>query len=162
MPGTVRAVASLEAVTVRCRSGDCAGARCERVASYQFDTEFGRERAYLLLDDHIQLRQPLRWASFAPGGWYVDLVEIAVAGDVITVRDWYIDVIVPAEGPYRVVDLDEYGAAVDGGALSPAQAAIGLTRLQVFLDRHLHRPDDPARQWRDFPPAALRPLLAEP
>jgi hypothetical protein len=151
-----------EAVTVTSRTGTWPATRHGRVAAYDYDVEAGRQRAYLLLDEHIQLQQPLRWDSFQPGWWYVDLIEIIEDRDLVTVHDWWIDLVVPPSGPYRTVDLDEYGAAIVAGALTPAQAAVGLERMQAFMDRHLHRPEDPAKPWRDFPPASLAPLMAVP
>ena len=73
--------------------------------------------------------------------------------------DRYLDAIVgPPDQPYRVVDMDEFGDAVAGGSLTPAQAIEGLQKFQRFLDTHLNRLGDSLREWPDFPPRAIRPL----
>jgi predicted RNA-binding protein associated with RNAse of E/G family len=81
-------------------------------------------------------------------------------GDVVAVDDLWIDVIVgPPDHPYRVLDLDEYAAAAEGGALNPADAVDGLIRTQRFLDRRLNRRHDVRRTWPDFPPKIINELL---
>jgi len=79
---------------------------------------------------------------------------------VVAVDDLWIDVVVgPADHPYRVLDLDEYAAAVESGVLSPAEAVDGLIRTQRFLDRRLNRRHDVQRSWPDFPPGIVNGLL---
>jgi hypothetical protein len=117
------------------------------------------ERSYLLLDVGVQLKLPHWWADEHPGVWYVDLVQIVDDGDVLRVRDLYLDVIVPTDGrPYRMLDAEEFGDAIEAGELSVADAVDGLRRWQLFLDTYLHIRGqlsiDPI--WRDFPPACLR------
>ena len=46
------------------------------------------------------------------------------------------------------------------GALTPAQAAAGLTRFQRFVDTYLRGElqMEPRTDWADFPPRAIAPL----
>ncbi len=83
--------------------------------------------------------------------------------DSITVRDLYIDVLVPVDGRHqRLLDLDEFADAIEAGQLDVGTAVDGLRRWQRFLDRHLHAARDPNSQWTDFPPRRLRELAALP
>ena len=66
----------------------------------------------------------------------------------------------PFGQPFQVRDLDEFGDALTSGALTPAQAAEGLARVQRFIDTYLRgelRPT-PGTAWADFPPAAIADL----
>jgi len=77
----------------------------------------------------------------------------------VIVEDLWIDVIVgPPDHPYRVLDLDEYAAAAERGALGPDEAADGLIRTQRFLDRRLNRRLEVLRTWPDFPPKTVTAL----
>ena len=97
------------------------------------------------------------------GTWYVDLVTVEQRADRYIIRDLYIDVMVPTDGRhYRILDLDEFADAIENGALSVEQATDSLRRWQRFLDRHLHSERAPVKNWTDFPPAAILPLLELP
>ena len=83
-------------ISVTCRHGVYPGVRLGRVASYDFEIPSEHEvadptnrvqRAFLLLDDHIQLQQPLTFLGAYAGWWYVDLVSITENGPAITVVD---------------------------------------------------------------------------
>lgn len=118
------------------------------------------QRTFVLLDDGIQISQPIPFPPDQQGWWYCDLVRVVAEGDLIRVDDLWIDVIVgPPDRPYRVLDLDEYGQALAAGDLSLADAVDGLIRMQRFLDRRLNRHHDVPQQWADFPPAAVQELL---
>ncbi len=146
----------------------CPGIRVGRVAAYEFDIpewryvrpDAGRrQRAFLLLDESAQLNQPVVFKPDRAGWWYVDLVEIREQGDVIHVVDHYVDFIVGPPGlPYRVLDLDELGAALTTGALTARQVAHVLAATQAFADRHLQGESHHGPDWPDFPPAALAPV----
>ncbi len=148
--------------------GPFEGARIGRVAAYEFPLrdvdavrpgQLHQDRSYLLLDEGIQMSCPPGFPEQQAGWWYVDLVEITEAGDQITVRDHYLDVIVgPPEHYYRVLDMDEFGDALAAGKLSVEQAIAGLRNFQRFLDTYLNRRHDITRGWPDFPPRAIRPL----
>lgn len=160
-----------EPISVTCRHGTYPGVRSGGVASYEFeippeheveDPPRRTQRVFLLLDEHIQLHQPLTFLGPYAGWWYVDLVDLAWSGDgSLTVVDHWIDVVVPPFGqPYQLLDLDEFGEALASGALTAEQAAIGLARFQHFVDTHLRgelTPDAPIT-WADFPPEAIAPL----
>lgn len=121
--------------------------RAERVL---VSDEAGR-RYFWLLDEAVQLvYEPYGWHN----EWYVDIVDIAEEGDVVTITDRYVDVIVEGMGPtYRMLDLEEAGDALLGGRLTAAELAGALGACQRFLDRYLHR-------GAPFPPPAIRPLFA--
>jgi hypothetical protein len=143
----------------------CPGVRSGRVAAYEYDIRetlavrpglSRRQRAYLLLDESVQLAQPLVFPSHQAGWWYVDLVAIDETDTTITVADRYIDVIVGPPGhPYRMLDLDEFGEALQIGAISADEGARVLAATQAFLDRHLNRRHDLEVVWPDFPPTVL-------
>jgi Protein of unknown function (DUF402) len=66
------------------------------------------QRMFVLLDDGVQLNQPVLFPRPQQGWWYCDLVRFQDEGDLIRVEDLWIDVIVgPPDHPYRVLDLDE-------------------------------------------------------
>lgn len=154
-----------ELVTVLRGDLPCPGIRVGRVAAYEFDIPDGmyvrpdagrRQRAFLLLDESAQLDQPLVFQPDRAGWWYIDLVEIREEGDTIHVTDHYADIIVGPPGlPYRILDLDELGAALTTGALTAQQVSHVLTATQTFVDRHLQGASHDGPDWPDFPPAAL-------
>lgn len=158
-----------EPVTVVSRIGTLPGVRCGRVAAYDYEIPERHAvrpgisrtmRYFLLLDEAVQMCQPLTWLGHDAGSWYVDLVSIIEDGDVIEVTDRDIDVIVLEPGrPYRVVDMDEFGDAIESGEHSVEDAIAGLRALQAFLEAHLNRPDGSAGPWPDFPPAAIGVLV---
>lgn len=140
------------------------GLRRGQVVAYDWGFEqAGREwvqRSFVLLDEGVQINQPVNFPEQQRGWWYCDLVTIVDDGDTVAVNDMWIDFIVgPASHPYRVLDLDEYADAMSDGRLSPADAVAGLRRAQSFLDRRLNRRHDVTRSWPDFPPATVVELL---
>jgi hypothetical protein len=77
------APADLQPVTVLSRERTCPGVRSGRVAAYEFDIPetlavrpglSRRQRAFLLLDESVQLAQPQVFPPHQTGWWYVDLV----------------------------------------------------------------------------------------
>lgn len=159
--------------------GPLPGVRSGDTIAYEFQLPGGfvpwpgrtlLERVYVLLDLGVSMSVPA-WRS-APGcdrdgsgpdTWYVDLVHVTTGRGSITVRDLYVDVMVPTDGRHqRLLDLDEYADAIDAGQLDVDIAVDGLRRWQRFLDRHLHGARDPAGEWTDFPPRRLRDLAAIP
>jgi hypothetical protein len=125
---------------------------------------------FVLLDLGVSMSLPA-WRPSAgpdrelpgPVTWYVDLSRVTAGPGSVTVRDLYIDVLVPTDGRHqRLLDLDEFADAMQAGHLGPEVAADGLRRWQRFLDRHLHAGRDPRRGWTDFPPRKLRDLAALP
>jgi hypothetical protein len=118
------------------------------------------QRTFVLLDDGVQISQPVRFPQEQRGWWYCDLVSVVEDGQVVHVDDLWIDFIVgPPDHPYRVLDLDEYADALADRRLTPVQAADGLRRAQRFLDRRLNRRHDITRAWPDFPPKPVVRLL---
>jgi len=159
--------------------GPLPGVRAGDTLAYEFELPArfvpwpGRtrlERVFVLLDLGVSMALPA-WRSTrgadrsmsGPDTWYVDLVHVTVGQGSITVRDLYIDVMVPADGRHqRMLDLDEFADAIDAGELDVSTAVDGLRRWQRFLDRHLHAARDPQGQWTDFPPQRLRDLAVLP
>jgi hypothetical protein len=143
-----------------------AGVRRGSVVAYDWGFRQGGtdyvQRTFVLVDEHLQINQPVVFPPEQLGWWYCDLVALEWAGDgVLHVRDQWIDVIVgPPDHPYRLLDLDDYAAALTDGRLSPAEAADGLARVQRFLDRRLNRRHDTSRTWPDFPPREVEELYA--
>jgi len=140
-----------------------AGRRLHNAIVYDWGFELNdrqyEQRSFVLLDDGFQINQPVIFPPEQQGWWYCDLVRVTDAGDVVMVEDLWIDVIVgPDDHPYRVLDLDEYAAAAESGALSFAELVDGLNRTQRFLDRHLNRRHAGERRWPDFPPETIRML----
>jgi Protein of unknown function (DUF402) len=128
---------------------------------FELDDRHYEQRTFVLLDDGIQINQPVIFPEEQRGWWYCDLVRLTDSGGEIAVDDLWVDVIVgPGDHPYRVLDLDELAAAIEQGALSPADAADGLVRMQRFLDRRLNRRHEVVREWPDFPPETVA-LLAD-
>ncbi len=129
------------------------------------------ERTFVLLDVGVSFANPC-WVreTKADGSvveadpcgqasWYVDLITVEVQGNRYTFRDLYIDVMVPTDGRhYRMLDLDEYAAAMADGTLSLPDAIDGLRRWQRFLDQYLHAGRFPPTAWSDFPPASIHHL----
>jgi hypothetical protein len=130
------------------------------------------ERTFVLLDVGVSFANPCWVRARNPDGsltevdprgrdsWYVDLVTVDAQGDRYTLRDLYIDVIVPTDGRhYRMLDLDEYADAMADGTLSLEDAIDGLRRWQRFLDRYLHADRWPPAKWSDFPPKSIQSLF---
>lgn len=159
--------------------GPLPGVRLDTTLAYEFQLPASfvpwpgstlLERVYVLLDLGVSMSCPV-W-QFGPGAdrtkagpdtWYVDLVHVTDSGDTVTVRDLYIDVMVPTDGRHqRLLDLEEYADAIEAGDLDVPTAIDGMRRWQAFLDRHLHSDRDPTDQWTDFPPRRLAPLAALP
>jgi hypothetical protein len=141
-----------------------AGLRRDGIVGYDWgfhqDGKDYRQRSFVLLDDGIQINQPVLFPAQQRGWWYCDLVRVTDDGDLLRVDDLWIDVIVgPPDHPYRVLDLHEYGEAITSRQLSVADAADGLARMQSFLDRRLNRRHEVRQDWPDFPPAAVEAML---
>jgi Protein of unknown function (DUF402) len=128
------------------------------------------ERVFVLLDLGVSMSLPpwrctptVSRGESEPGTWYVDLVQVTTRPGSVTVRDLYIDVMVPTDGRHqRLLDLDDYADAMEAGRLEASLAIDGLRRWQRFLDRHLHAAREPQEGWTDFPPRRLRELAALP
>ena len=155
--------------------GPLPGIRRGNVAAYEFDVaprwfthrvpppeHAVRQRAFVLIDERIQLNQPVVFPESHRGWWYVDLVSLADHGSELRITDEYLDVIVgPPNRPYRVLDVDEYAAALSSGGITAARVVAGLTAFQRFLDTHLQSGWTLSDQWPDFPPAAIVGLVDE-
>jgi len=144
---------------IRDRGLRAAGIRWRGVVAYDWGfEERGRryvQRSFVLLDDGVQINQPVRFPEEQQGWWYCDLVSVVDDGFVLHVDDMWIDFIVgPPDHPYRVLDLDDYAESMATGQLTPASAEEGLRRAQRFLDRRLNHRHDVTRRWPDFPPEA--------
>lgn len=154
-----------ERVTIiRDRAVRAAGVRWCDVIAYDWAFADGSgnhvQRSFVMLDDGVQINQPVLFPKDQQGWWYCDLVSVVDKGQVVHVDDMWIDVIIgPPDHPYLVLDLDEYADALSDGWLTPAEAAQGLRRAQRFLDRRLNRRHDTARTWPDFPTDAVELLL---
>jgi predicted RNA-binding protein associated with RNAse of E/G family len=149
-------VTLLRLVTIRSRLGDFTGlANADAAIFDRFDPKAGRVvRHYILLNESVKLMfEPWGWVN----QWYVDLVSIRwIAADTLELADLYIDVIVEGSGPvYRLIDLEEFADALRDGKISAEDMNTPLHALQRFLDDHLHG-------GKDFPPAAIRPMMALP
>jgi hypothetical protein len=122
-----------------------------------------RQRSFVMLEEEIQLCQPVVNRDVHEGWWYVDLVQVEDRSSEVSVTDDFIDVMVPPAGhPYRVLDLDEYADAMVGGRVSPARLAMGLRKFQRFLDLHLNRRHDALLEWPEFPPLEIDLLRTVP
>ena len=122
------------------------------------------QRSYLLLTEGVKLTRPCSWTDHRAGAWYIDIVDCQVRPGEVTVIDRYIDFIVPADanGPYRVLDLDELGDALRNEGLTVEDAARALRNAQAFVDTHLHRVGERQRgTWKDFPPAVVVPHIVD-
>lgn len=119
------------------------------------------QRTFVLLGEHMQINQPVRFPVEQRGWWYCDLVSVEWDGaGLLKTYDMWIDVIIgPPDHPYRLLDLHDYADAMADGRISPEQAADGLRRMQRFLDRRLNRRHDVTRTWPEFPPAEVDELL---
>ena len=119
------------------------------------------QRSFLLLDEGVDMAQPVGFAEEQADWWYIDLVRFEIDGTDVRRHDMYIDVVVGPPGqPYSVLDLEEFGDALRNGTISVAEAADVLNDCQRFIDRRLNRHHDPAsRSWPDFPPVELEPVL---
>lgn len=152
--------------------GPLPGIRRGNVAAYEFEVaprwftlggqppkQPVRQRAFVLIDERIQLNQPVVFPDSHRGWWYVDLVSLDDHGNELLVTDDYLDVIVgPPNRPYRVLDMDEYGAALASGSVTTAGVIAGLAVFQRFLDTHLNAGWTLSERWPDFPPAAIDAL----
>lgn len=131
------------------------------------------ERVFVLVDAGIQMSNP-KFKVQTPGTpwittqadpdhdyWYVDLIKIEVADDLVRIRDLDIDAMISTNGRgYRLLDLEEFGEAIEAGEISLTDAIDGMKRWQGFLDRHLHSGTRPLVAFPDFPPASIQPLVA--
>jgi Protein of unknown function (DUF402) len=167
--------------------GPLPGVRLGNAIAYEFELpeEYeprpGRtrlERVFILTDFGVSMTQPC-WSRVTlpdgrvvlgvdalvdgPQSWYVDLVELTDNGSEVSSLDLFIDVVVPTDGRHqRLLDLDEFGDAIEAGVLPVDVAVDGLRRWQRFLDSCLHRERDPTGPWPDFPPKAFEELAALP
>src|SRR5690348_13955155 len=129
--------------------GPLPGVRAGDTLAYEFELQArfvpwpGRtrlERVFVLLDLGVSMSRPV-WRSApgasreesGPGTWYVDLVQVTARQNSLTVRDLYIDVMVPTDGRHqRLLDLDEFADAIESGDLDVSTAVDGLRRWQQF------------------------------
>ncbi|WP_037607399.1 DUF402 domain-containing protein [Streptacidiphilus rugosus] len=121
------------------------------------------QRTFVLLDEHMQINQPVLFPPEQRGWWYCDLVSLewdVSSRGLLRTQDLWIDVVIgPPDHPYRLLDLDDYADALADGRIGPAQAADGLRRTQRFLDRRVNRRHEATQAWPDFPPAEVEELL---
>lgn len=122
------------------------------------------QRSFLLLDEGVDLCQPVGFQESQADWWYVDLARFVIDGSDIRRRDMWIDIIIgPSDQPYSVRDLEEFGDALHAGTLSIDEAVAVLHDCQRFIDRRLTRHRDPlSASWPAFPPSELEPVLAVP
>ncbi|MCC9308465.1 hypothetical protein LN042_15445 [Kitasatospora sp. RB6PN24] len=122
------------------------------------------QRTFVLLDEHMQINQPVMFPPEQAGWWYCDLVSLEWGGPghgLLKTQDMWIDVIIgPPDHPYRLLDLNDYADALEDGRISPGQAADGLRRTQRFLDHRLNRRHEATRTWPAFPPTEVGELLS--
>jgi hypothetical protein len=98
-------------------AGPLPGVRADDTVAYEFrlpgrfDPWPGRtllERVFVLLDLGVSMSVPA-WrstrdtdrAKSGPDTWYIDLVHVTAGPGSITVRDLYIDVLVPTDGCHQ-------------------------------------------------------------
>jgi predicted RNA-binding protein associated with RNAse of E/G family len=117
-----------------------------------------------MLDEGVDMAQPVGFAEAQADWWYIDLVRFDVDGTNVRCDDMYIDVVVGTpDQPYSVLDLEEFGDALRAGTISVDEAAKVLDDCQRFIDRRLNRHKDPMSDtWPDFPPRELEPVLVAP
>jgi hypothetical protein len=123
------------------------------------------ERDYVLLDVGVKLVNPCWWGFRERDTWYVDLVTVEQLGSLYIIKDLFIDLVIPTDGrPYRTLDLDEFGDAIEAGTIDLATAVDGLRRWQRFLDRYVHTSGqiDTKVGWTDFPPHQIEVLADLP
>ncbi|WP_152365512.1 DUF402 domain-containing protein [Microlunatus speluncae] len=165
--------------------GPLPGVRLDNVLAYEmaaperfepWPDRTSLQRTFVLLDLGVSLNIPCwRKATLRNGNrvevpaadegtWYVDLITVDQPDPTTFVlRDLFIDVMIPADARHhRMLDLDEFGDAIEGGKITVPQAVDALRRWQRFLDRHLHADRYPQAGWTDFPPAAIKPLTELP
>lgn len=114
-------------------------------------TEFGLYIEFLFLRPHPHLLGIRSWAlpdlglrviSWIPGpeyppdteDFYVDVADVTMEGDVWTLVDHYLDVLVWTGRAARVDDLDEFVAAVHAGHLTEATAESALATSYRALE----------------------------
>lgn len=88
-----------------------AGRRLEQVIVYDWGFEYEdrqwEQRSFVLLDDGFQINQPVIFPPERRGWWYCDLVKVVEHGDIVTVDDLWIDVIVgPPDHPRQWSAID--------------------------------------------------------
>ena len=69
-----------------------------------------------------------------PFDYYVDIVSVPEQGEFWTVRDFYLDVLVYDGERVKILDTDEYLAAIQEGHLTADEAAHALTALHTFVN----------------------------
>ncbi|WP_154792133.1 DUF402 domain-containing protein [Occultella kanbiaonis] len=123
-----------------------------------------RDRSVVIVEEGVQLTQPVTFTGALEGAWYVDLVTVVDRGAECEIHDCFVDLLVfPDERRYEVLDLDELGDALASGSIDGASAVSVLRNAQRFVERRLGgtRSDSPA-VWPPFPPASAVPLLELP
>lgn len=110
-------------------------------------------RSILLPDRHLWVMFFEGQGSPHPCRCYMHMARIIDSGDLITVEDLYLDVLVLQDGRWQVVDIDEFREALARGELSAEQtqaALLGLenacrlvesagTEIEGYLRRTLNR-----------------------
>lgn len=69
-----------------------------------------------------------------PFDYYVDIISVPERGDLWTVRDLYLDVLVYDRERVKVLDTDEYLVAVEERHLTAEEVAHALTRTHAFVN----------------------------
>jgi predicted RNA-binding protein associated with RNAse of E/G family len=87
-------------------------------------------RSILLPDRHL-------WVMFFEGHGaphpcrcYMHMARILDGGDLVTVEDLYLDVLVLQDGRWQVVDIDEFREALARGELTTEQTQAALSGLE--------------------------------
>lgn len=96
-----------------------------RVVSFLFPRQGFRASLYYRRNDR-------------PFDWYIDVVSVAERDGGVYITDLYLDVLVYKTGHYKVIDIDEFRAAIERGYLTQEQIVTALKGLENICEG-LHR-----------------------
>lgn len=92
--------------------------------------------AYVLPDLGIRVSRFKHRCERLPDDYdyYIDIVSVVEKGDLWRVRDLYLDILVFDGYRVKILDTDEYLAALQEGHLTAAEVAHALTALHAFVN----------------------------
>lgn len=130
------------------------------ILRFDFETNEGKAIRFFALPDKCVMFVHRPWPDSIsrPVEWVVHLADVFERDrehGVWEIVDREIDVIVEENlQTYRVIDLEDFGAALEEGQISPHDARRLLRACQQFLDEYLHGGGK-------FPPQELRRWLGD-
>ena len=128
----------------------------EGILRFDFTNKRGNRRFFVMPDRCVMFADESSLEQVIPNAsWYIHIVDaVEVEPATWLIKDCELDIVVEGDlRTYRVIDLDDFGAALSEGRITLSDARRLLERVQQFLDQYLHQegkfPPQEISAWMD-------------